>query len=371
MKKSRPVKKKAQEDFLRGTVLLIAAGGTGGHITPGISIAETWLARGGRIVIATLTKNIDYPDIVRLARDERVSIVAYDAPRLTKNPLETVSFLRRFRAAYRLVAHAARQEQVAAVLGMGGYSSFPAVLFAMLNRLPLYLCEQNARWGIVTRAAKRFARRVFLSFAPETAPGKKFFVTGNPIRAMFTSREQTKPAGQKKAKAGKKRILFLGGSQGAGDLNQLYLEFTGRADAGSYQCTVAAGKNAHGEIAARARKGDTILPFIEDMATAYEEADTIVARCGSGTLFEIVWSGKPAFLIPYPFATANHQRANADGLKDKIPCTISDHRPFDARRAADELIEFLTRLPQLPPRPVEPAAEQQIVRYLEQDLMHA
>jgi UDP-N-acetylglucosamine--N-acetylmuramyl-(pentapeptide) pyrophosphoryl-undecaprenol N-acetylglucosamine transferase len=345
--------------------LLIAAGGTGGHITPGISIAEAWLAAGGRIVFATLIKNLDYPDIARMAPDERVSIVAYDAPRLPKNPLKLWDFLRRFRASYRLVAQAAAAEQVAAVIGMGGYSSFPAVFFAILKRVPLFLCEQNARWGIVTRVGKRFARRIFLAFAADAKLTAKFVVTGNPIRAMFTQ------SGKKPGMPKKPHLLFIGGSQGAGDLNRLYLEFSGRAEAKGVHCTVAAGNAAFTDIQARARKGDDILPFIQDMPAAYGAATAVVARCGSGTLFELLWSGKPAFLIPYPFATANHQKANALALAQKMPCAIYDQRPFDTRRAADELVSFMRNPPQAKSAVADAPAEQQIIRYLEEDLTHA
>lgn len=148
MKAKKTIKKsKDVTPQITKPTLLIAAGGTGGHITPGISIAEAWLAAGGRIMFATLIKNLDYPDIARMAPDERVSVVAYDAPRLPKNPLKLWDFFKRFRASYRLVAQAAAAEHVAAVIGMGGYSSFPAVFMAIRKRVPLFLCEQNARWG--------------------------------------------------------------------------------------------------------------------------------------------------------------------------------------------------------------------------------
>lgn len=344
--------------------LLIAAGGTGGHITPGISIAEAWLAAGGRIMFATLIKNLDYPDIARMAPDERVSVVAYDAPRLPKNPLKFWDFFKRFRASYRLVAQAAAAEHVAAVIGMGGYSSFPAVFMAIRKRVPLFLCEQNARWGIVTRMANRFARRIFLAFATETKLAAKFVVTGNPIRAMFK-------AGKKTASPKTPHLLFIGGSQGAGDLNKLYLEFCQRTEAKGVHCTVAAGTAAYADIKARARKSDEILPFIQDMPAAYGAASAVVARCGSGTLFELLWSGKPAFLIPYPFATADHQKANALALAQKMPCAISDHRPFDVKRATEELISFM-RNPPLPKAAAADApAEQQIIRYIEEDLKNA
>lgn len=363
--KKAPRARKAPIPQITRPTLLIAAGGTGGHITPGISIAEAWLAAGGRIVFATLIKNLDYPDVARMAPDERVSIVAYDAPRLPKNPLKFLDFFKRFRASYRLVAQASAAEHVAGVIGMGGYSSFPAVLFAIMKRVPLFLCEQNARWGIVTRVAKRFARRIFLAFAADTKLPAKFIVTGNPIRAMFTQ------PGKKPAAPKTPHLLFIGGSQGAGDLNKLYLEFSQRSEARGVHCTVAAGTAAFADIHSRARKGDTVLPFIENMPAAYSAATAVIARCGSGTLFELLWSGKPAFLIPYPFATADHQKANALALAQKMPCAISDHRPFDVKRAAEELAGFIRNPPQAKPAPVEAPAEQQIIRYIEEDFKNA
>lgn len=345
--------------------ILIAAGGTGGHITPGISIAEAWLASGGRVVLATLMKNIDYPDIVRLARNEAVSIVAYDAPRLTKNPLQIVAFIRRFLSAYRLVRHAAKVEHVSAVLGMGGYSSFPAVFFAIVHRLPLYLCEQNARWGIVTRIARGFARRVFLAFAAGRNLPEKFVVTGNPLRAMFA---KVKPRAGAAKQQKIRHLLIIGGSQGASDLNKLYLAFAQSPAAKNVRCTVATGAQAYNEIKALSRKSDTILPFIEDMPAAYNACDAVVARCGSGTLFEILWSQKPAFLIPYPFAAADHQAANAQMIIRRMPGVICDHRPFDSTKALGELLRFVAEPVEAKPFSTGTAAELQITRYLEQDL---
>lgn len=350
----------------QGKTLLIAAGGTGGHITPGISIAENWLAAGGNIILATLIKNIDYPDIVRIARNENVTIVAYDAPRLTKNPLQLPAFLRRFRSAYRLVKQAATAERADAVLGMGGYSSFPAVAYAIFNRKPLFLCEQNAHWGIVTRFGKTFARAVFLSFAELKKLPAKFIVTGNPLRAMFTD---TRPKSVKTT--GKKRLLFIGGSQGATDINALYLAFIASTAAGKYTCTVAAGAQAFEGLKPQARKGDTILPFIEDMPGAFSATDFIVARCGSGTLFEILWSNKPAFLLPYPFAAADHQRANAEAMRTQMPCAIFDQRPFDSRNALKAFLDFLENPPTHAARQPEARAETQISRYILESLNHA
>ena len=351
-----------------GKTLLIAAGGTGGHISPGVSIAERWLSEGGRIIFATLMKNIDYPDVVRLARNEAVTIVGYDAPRLTRNPLKLYSFLRRFRAALRLIRQVAVDEHADAVLGMGGYSSFPAVAFSLLNRKPLYLCEQNAHWGMVTRWARRFARGIFLSFPAGHSLDKKFVVTGNPLRAMFSSEG---PQKVRRKAAQKQNILFIGGSQGATDINNLYLAFIAHPAAAKFHCTVAAGANAFNELKGKARKNDEILPFIEDMPAAYAAADFIVARCGSGVLFEVLWSKRPAFLIPYPFAADDHQKANAVAMASQMPCRIYDERPFQAEKALPAFADFLMHLPGARHAGQETRAEEQITRYILENLNHA
>jgi UDP-N-acetylglucosamine--N-acetylmuramyl-(pentapeptide) pyrophosphoryl-undecaprenol N-acetylglucosamine transferase len=351
-----------------GKTLVIAAGGTGGHISPGVSVAESWLAQGGRIVFATLMKNIEYPDIVRLARNEAVTIVAYDAPRLIKNPLKLFSFFRKFRSALKLIRQAATAEGADAVLGMGGYSSFPAVAFAILNRKPLFLCEQNARWGMVTRVGKFFAKAIFLSFPENKKLSAKFIVTGNPLRSMFT--ESSKKS-IRKTTGRQKNIFFIGGSQGATDINRLYLAFVQNHTATKYRCTVAVGGAAFSALKPQARKVDAILPFIEDMPAAYSAADVIVARCGSGTLFEILWANKPAFLIPYPFAAADHQKANAEAMKRQMPCTIFDVRPFKAEPALDALLQFLKNPPADKAVQPEARAEVRISRYIIENLDHA
>lgn len=352
-----------------GPTLLIAAGGTGGHISPGISIAEEWLRSGGRVILATLVKNVGYPDIIRLARNEAVSIVAYDAPRLVKNPLQLWTFFRRFRAAYRLVRQASQAEQTAAIVGMGGYSSFPAVAYAVLNRLPLFLCEQNARWGIVTRLARVFARRIFLSFPTAQKVPQKFVVTGNPLRSVFqNAKAPKKPAGSKRT------ILFVGGSQGAQDINALYRAFCAVPDARNFRCIVSTGPQQHAEMVHATRKGDDIRPFIEDMPETLLSADFVVARCGSGTLSELIWAQKPALLLPFPFAAANHQRANADAVAHELDCVVYDERPFSAPGALASLLAFVSSHRPARDKIAGPqtanatAAQSAIVRYIKEEL---
>lgn len=364
------MRKAVQRNKAKAPTLLIAAGGTGGHINPGISIAEEWLAQGGNVILATLAKNLDYPDIVRLARHEAVSIVAYDAPRLAKNPWRWSDFLRRFISAYRLVRAVVRSENAIAVVGMGGYSSFPAVLYAVCNRLPLFLCEQNAHWGIVTRSARFFARKIFLTFAPAKKYSTKYVVTGNPLRSIFAKIR----AGKAKHMT-KKVLFFIGGSQGAQDINTLYLAFAHTPEAQGYHCIVATGAQQYREIAAKGRKGDDIRPFVEDMPETLLRADYVIARCGSGTLSELIWAGKPALLLPYPFAAADHQRSNAESVKNLLDCAIYDERPFQKDRALAALLDFLASRKNHKPgnaiRANATAAQTEIVRYIKEELQRS
>jgi UDP-N-acetylglucosamine--N-acetylmuramyl-(pentapeptide) pyrophosphoryl-undecaprenol N-acetylglucosamine transferase len=355
-----------------GRTIIIAAGGTGGHIAPGVSIAEEWLKLGGNVIFATLVKNFTYPDVQTLAKQDRVTIVAYDAPKLSRNPFAIPRFLKRFSSSLKLLRQAAATEHVVAVVGMGGYSSFPAVFFAIRHRKLLFLCEQNAHWGTVTRIGKYFATKVFLSFPAKSKKlGPKFLVTGNPLRSMF-NKFKSPPRPAKKTKP---VILFIGGSQGAHDLNQLYQAFIRRSISGKYQCRVAAGQNGIDEMKTIARRTDNVTAFIEDMPSAYTQADFVVARCGSGTLFELAWAQKPCLLIPYPHAAANHQRANADAFREVLDCQIFDARPFDAEAAADMLIETAARhigsrpaaFTRKMPNP-EATAETKITRYITERL---
>ena len=347
-----------------GRTIIIAAGGTGGHITPGISIAESWLSKGGNIIFATLSKNLDYPDIVALARNEAVSIVAYDAPRIPKNPLKIFLFIRQFKSAYSLIRRVGNELNAVAVVGMGGYSSFPPVLYAALNKKRLYLCEQNAVWGLVTRYMRRFASAVFLAFDAGKVLPRKYHVTGNPLRAMFAKM----PRKAIRHNGGKRSIFFIGGSQGATDINALYKAFVRDPIARRYACTVAAGAKGFETLKSDARKVDSILPFVHDMPAALTAADFIVARCGSGTLFELVWAGKPAFLIPFPFAADDHQKANARAILDRLPAQVFDVRPFDAQQGLAAFRKFLQHPPAKDGVSQVAAAEEQITRYIIEDI---
>ena len=367
-----------KSDHLPRNALCISAGGTGGHITPGIAVAEEWLRQDGWVIFVTLEKNRDYPDISNLSKHQRFRVVTVDAPKVPKSLRNAVAFIPALIRGQRQLAAIFKDEWPMAILGMGGYSTFPAVLYAIRRKIPLYLCEQNARWGLITRLFRRFAQKIFLSFAPLNAIRKNELVTGNPLRGLF--RDFKMPLQNKRTLTKKNRLFFIGGSQGAHDLNLLFTALLRKDAAKNFQCLVSTGAKEFRELASQARvKHDTICEFITDMPRALIESDFIVSRCGSGTLFEILWSKKPAFLIPYPFAAADHQKANAEQIQSMgVPHQFSvyDERPFHAERAAQALLDFIAQHPshKIFPEPIvrsksskQTFAQVEIVRYIKKN----
>jgi UDP-N-acetylglucosamine--N-acetylmuramyl-(pentapeptide) pyrophosphoryl-undecaprenol N-acetylglucosamine transferase len=208
-----------------------------------------------------------------------------------------------------------------AVIGLGGYASAPAVVAGRLAGTPIVLLEQNARPGMTTRLLARFADRVCVSFAESAVcfPPGKAIVTGNPVRwsdASASSIEAT--ASSPAPTAAGTTILLFGGSAGARTLNRAGPALAAAlADVPDLRIIHQTGADAEAEVraayAAAGRAAD-VRPFIRDMRSAYAAADLVVCRAGATTIAELAALGKPAILVPYPYAADDHQRANAESL---------------------------------------------------------
>ena len=327
----------------------IFAGGTGGHISPGISLAESFLKKKHSVTFFTLTKNINYANIQRLIKEKKITIKEYEAQPIPKNIFSLFRFMRGLGKSFLVFNRAKKKEAPDTVVCMGGYPCFAPLAWSVLGGLPYYLCEQNAVLGRITKMFARRAQAVFLSF-PIDHVRENFLVSGNPIRKelIFSPRHAAaKPnAGQMQVKksgqtATLKNILMMGGSQGASDINRLYLELKENPFSRNIHFTVITGKNDYASLKGRARPKDQIVPFIEDMRTSLEHSDCVIARSGSGTIFEILSSGKPAVLIPYPHATRNHQAENARYLEKNGLAKLVDVRPFRADVVSKEVLTIL------------------------------
>ncbi len=314
--------------------MVVAGGGTGGHLFPGLAVAEEWAgAKAGAALFVGSASGIEARVI--------------PATRFAFHPLAIHGLRGRgWRGALELAAQLplalARAWRVLGeyradvVLGVGGYASFPVVVAAWLRRVPTVLLEQNAHPGLANRVLGRLARRVCTTFAAANAyfPAAKVRVTGNPVRAFPPPLAAPRAAFT---------LFAFGGSQGARRLNSALVEAapalqaaiaglriihqTGAAE----RAAVAAGYAAHGMEA-------DVLAFVDDMGAAYHAADLVLCRSGATTVAELAVLGKPAILVPYPFAADDHQRANAAVVAERGAAVLVLDAELTGARLATEVL---------------------------------
>ena len=299
--------------------VLVAGGGTGGHLYPGIAVAREILVRrpDARITFVGTSKGIESKvlpregfqlDVIRSGGLKGKSL----ADTIRGAALLPLSLL----DAWRVVS--ARTPHV--VIGVGGYSSGPVVLVAALRGVPSLLLEQNAVPGLTNRLLSRVVRAAAVTFDSTTQFfGSKAFVSGNPVRPEFvTARFKTPPA-EPTESVSVFRVLVFGGSQGAHAINVAMVEASAELAASSphLRLTHQTGdRDVEMVRDAYARAGiqAEVEPFLYDMAARLSEADLVVCRAGATTVSELAAASKPAILIPLPTATDDHQRKNAEEL---------------------------------------------------------
>jgi UDP-N-acetylglucosamine--N-acetylmuramyl-(pentapeptide) pyrophosphoryl-undecaprenol N-acetylglucosamine transferase len=227
---------------------------------------------------------------------------------------------------------AARRPEV--VLGGGGYVSGPMVFAAALRRIPTALTEADAHFGLANRLAAPFARRIFLSFPIPGREGPKYVVTGRPIPASSRVVERAEARRRLDLPADGPIVLVWGGSQGAKTLNELAVGAW--ADRGPSILHLS-GEAHYEELRGRVSRTDyRLLPFTNEVGAALGAADLVVARAG-GSIWEIAAAGKPAIVVPFPFATGDHQTANARYFDGGVEI-VAD---ADARDVVPRLVEEL------------------------------
>jgi UDP-N-acetylglucosamine--N-acetylmuramyl-(pentapeptide) pyrophosphoryl-undecaprenol N-acetylglucosamine transferase len=291
--------------------VVIAAGGTGGHVFPALAVAGELRARG---VI------VDF--IGTAAGMEAALVPAHGFPlhTLQMRGLRGQGLGRWLQAPWRVgravlqARRILRRQQTQAVLGMGGYVAAPVGLAAWSLGLPLCLHEQNAVAGLGNRLLAPLARRVFLGF-PEAALRRGEWV-GNPVRAEIAALPEPR---QRLVHEGRVRLLVMGGSQGAKVLNEIAIAaLQGLPASERPEIWHQAGRDHAQAVAARYAEAGIparVEAFIADMAAALAWADLAVCRAGAATVAELAAAGLGAVLIPYPFAVDDHQAANARFLE--------------------------------------------------------
>jgi UDP-N-acetylglucosamine--N-acetylmuramyl-(pentapeptide) pyrophosphoryl-undecaprenol N-acetylglucosamine transferase len=289
---------------------LVMAGGTGGHIFPGLAMAEALRDAGWQVHWLGAPNSMEQ-DLVPAQgfAFEAVSFGGVRGKGIQTLALLPLRLLRAFWQSLQVV----RRVQPHVVLGLGGYISFPGGMMASLWGKPLVLHEQNSVPGMANKLLSQLADRVFTAF-----PGvfKTGHWVGNPLRKAFT--EQAQPAARFAGRSGPLRLLVVGGSLGAKALNDTVPQALALMSA-SQRPTVIHQSGAKQIEALRANYQAAgveaeLVPFIEDMATAFAQADVVICRAGASTVTELAAVGVAAMLVPFPFAVDDHQTTNAQFL---------------------------------------------------------
>ncbi|MFY2763342.1 undecaprenyldiphospho-muramoylpentapeptide beta-N-acetylglucosaminyltransferase [Arenimonas sp. MALMAid1274] len=319
--------------------VLILAGGTGGHIFPGLAVAHAlrardvpvvWLGSAGGMETRLVPQDGIAMETIRVGglRGKGLATLVKAPFNLLRSLWQAMSVLRRLRPR--------------AVLSFGGYAAGPGGLGAWLLGRPLLVHEQNRAPGLTNRVLARMSRRVLCGF-PDAFPGRATEHVGNPVRAAIAALPL--PAERFAQRDATVRLLVLGGSQGARSLNGAVPAVLSRLDAGlrpqvRHQCGERHADRAR-QAYADAGVQASVEPFIADMAQAYGWADLVVCRAGALTLAELCAAGVGSVLVPFPQAVDDHQTRNAEYLVERGAAGLVPEGDGFAERMQAALVPML------------------------------
>ncbi len=329
--------------------IIVAGGGTGGHLFPGIAVIEELRRRlpGVEVLFVGTERGIEHRLLPKMGEQLALLDVAPLKGRDTKELLRNVIKLPRAGAQALGIVRRFRPD---VVVGVGGYASGPMVAAASMLHVPTALLEQNARVGLTNRMLAPMVGRAYLTF-PETSQSfapHRVRVCGNPVRRGFVEagrRAMTDPEG---FEARADTLLVLGGSQGARSINTFVPEALGLVDvrARGFRVVHQAGLANQESIEARYRELGVparVVPFIDDMAQAYSNAAMVIARAGATTLAELCAIGRPSILIPFPHAADDHQRTNAEALEARGASICLPETELSAESLRERVVAVLDR----------------------------
>lgn len=295
----------------------IACGGTGGHLFPGLAVAEVLRSRGHEVLLFVSEKEVDVRALQNHPDLDRVKLPSIGLPTLFSPAM--LAFMKRLRTSLKICGAVYDGDRPDAVLGMGGFTSIAPLIAAWRRGIPAFLHESNAIPGKANRLAARFCREVLLGF-DDCVPhfsSRRTRVTGTPLRSDLTVNVPSRAGARKELGLDPERatLLVMGGSQGAAGINALMTQAASFLGETGIQIIHLAGerdvepvRSAYGAAGIPAQ----VLPFCDRMQEVYQAADLAVSRSGAASLGELSWFGLPSVLIPYPYAAEDHQRLNAE-----------------------------------------------------------
>ncbi len=307
-------------------LVVIGAGGTAGHVVPALAVADALRRQGAQVAFVGGER----------AEQELVPAAGYELHTVKVAQLARRDPVRAARAV--LVAAGAvgtargliGRLAPAAVLGAGGYVAGPVGLAAVTRRVPLVLMEADSHLGLTNRLLAPLAERVCLTFPLPGRDGPRYLVTGRPGPSPATDRAAARE--RFGIAPDEQMVLVFGGSQGARSINQAAIE---AFDGASFRVLHAAGTRDLPELTAPGPRYD-LRGYINDFGQALLAADLVVARSG-GSIFEVAAHGRPMILVPYPYAAADHQSANARFMERAGAALVIPDSELDGPRLAQEV----------------------------------
>jgi UDP-N-acetylglucosamine--N-acetylmuramyl-(pentapeptide) pyrophosphoryl-undecaprenol N-acetylglucosamine transferase len=340
-------RRRANTSVVRG-VWAIAGGGTGGHVTPALALAEAVVARGDAPFLLGGEIGLER----KLVPEAGFELVALPSGQMmgrgaTAKLRAVFATLRGALTAWRELG--ARRARV--LISVGGYASVPGVIAAALRRIPIALVEPNAMPGRANRLAARFARGVFVQF--EAAAGVlrragEVAVVGAPLRSALVAAFRGAPPRRQPGKP--LHLLVFGGSQGARQINDAMIEAAPHLDRTGFEIFHQAGEADRERVAsayAAAEITARVVAFEPNMPARYAESDLALCRSGALTVAELAMAGLPALLVPYPHAADDHQSANARAAEQAGAAIVLPSRPLAAGDLLRALADLAARPEQL------------------------
>lgn len=327
--------------------MIVTGGGTGGHLFPGIAVAEEMLLRfpDCRVLFVSTDRAID---------NKTLAVRSFEKKAIACLPLKGKSVWGTFKSMAQLpmslwqALRIIRAFKPQLVLGVGGYVTGPVVLAAWLMGVKTCIHEQNSIPGMANRMLGKIVDQIYISIpgSEDFFPKGKTVLTGNPVRLELLHEN-----GRQKEPATGKTVLVLGGSQGAHRVNGLMVEaFTLNPPGDTVQVRHQTGNSDEDWVRkayAEAGVAAQVSSFITDMAAAYREADLVVSRAGATTLAELAVLGKPAILIPFPYAADDHQTTNAAFLARGGAALMFQEKELDGPKLRGEILGLFNDLPRL------------------------
>jgi len=325
--------------------ILIALGGTGGHIYPGLALGEKLRSRNNQVILVGKKGGIGE----RIARESGFSFFHIVGEGLVRKfSLKVFPFLAKLFQGFFQSMQIFRSFRPDVVVGIGGYLTFSLILAARISRISCAIHEPNVLPGLANRVLARIVDRIMVSFkeTEKYFPPGKTFLTGSPVRQSILNYPRSEGLRKLDLVEGKKNILVFGGSQGARSINLAMvkaLNFLNPLEK-KIQIIHIVGIEQFSEIKEKYEKKNysaRVLPYLLHMEHAYSCCDLVISRSGASTIAEIIAKGLPSILIPYPYATGGHQKANANLLSKRGGCLLIEDSRLTGELLADVIIRLI------------------------------